>query len=248
MEQLRPLSNEINKMPGGKNDSALSNRMKHFYDVSGSTIPKGELSMSPAWHALGHQELSSSPILKDKKGIQFLENAKESLSLFGSVLWLLHPKLALRGCAIMDSIRRGALDEHCVQQIPDSRRNWPTPCTAMSIISNKRSACHRDNKGVPQFFDILITLGRYDNGVFKLPTLGLQLEYNPRTMVALCGKVLIHEVDQVNDQRICFAQYFHERVLNDMAKKSMLEGQNFRQWMSIQEFLQLQSKGSYNQS
>lgn len=244
MEQLRPLNNAIRKIVGGTNDAALSKRMEHFYQIPGSTLKTGELSMSPAWHAIGHNKLSCSPILKEKKGIEFLENAKDSLSLFGSALWLLHPELARRGCTIMDSIRQGTLDEDCIQKIPDSRCNWPTPCTAMSIISNKRSAPHRDNKGIPQFFDILITLGHYDNGVFNIPTLGLHFEYNPRTMVALCGKVLIHEVNEVNNQRICFAQYFHERVIDDISKKSMFKDQTFRQWMTIQDYKQLCSRGS----
>lgn len=187
--------------------------------------------------------MSSSPILQDpiKPGTQsigelFLKENNETLALLGSLLWLLHPRLARRTCEIMERIRQNTLKEPCLEVTGRTSPWWPTPFTAMGIISNKESLPHRDWKGDPQFYDLLTTLGTYQNGRFKVPGLGIHLQYNPGTVVAICGKLLMHAVPPVEGDRVCFAQYFHSIALQHHQRNPELQQQDYEGWMKLEGF------------
>lgn len=64
--------------------------------------------------------------------------------------------------------------------------------------------------------DLMVTIGDYDLGRLELPGLGLRLAYNPRTVVALLGKVVAHGAAEVVGDRACLAYYMrngvHERL------------------------------------
>lgn len=224
--------------------------MQNFYHLETSKNATGELSMSPAWTAIGHPNmLVSSPILRKKVGHVFLRESNESLSLLGSALWLLHPRLARRWSEIMLAINRQTLGTDAVKKLHTSgtSRLWPSPFTAMSIIGNKSSSLHRDQKGVAPFFDLLTTIGNYTDGMIHTPALGLVFKYNPGTLMALCGKVLAHEVPRVNGERVCLVQYFHRRPLELHTTNPDLREQQFCDWMDVKTFQEVCKSGhNYN--
>ncbi|KAF8963474.1 hypothetical protein BDZ97DRAFT_1758553 [Flammula alnicola] len=129
------------------------------------------------------------PHLEEPTSLQFLQDANESLALLGAALWLLHPRLAQRACEVMEQIWQEALNESSLTEMEESQHFGPTPFTAMAIISNKESLKHRDWRGIPEFYDLLTTMG------------WLKFQYNAGTMITLCGKVLAHKVDKVKGQR-----------------------------------------------
>ncbi|KAF8950121.1 hypothetical protein BDZ97DRAFT_1771744 [Flammula alnicola] len=137
MGQLVPLNQHLSQTTRQNTDAGQSSRKSRFYYPKHSRITTGELSMSPCWNAVGHPTFSSSPILKEPTGLHFLRDANESLALLGAALWLLHPRLARRACEVMERIRQGRLNESSLTGMEESRRFWPTPFTAMAVISNK---------------------------------------------------------------------------------------------------------------
>ncbi|KAF8811063.1 hypothetical protein BYT27DRAFT_7052771, partial [Phlegmacium glaucopus] len=80
---------------------------------------------------------------------------------------------------------------------------------------------HCDGKGFAPFYDIIATLGHYTNSQLEVPGIGLQFQYNPGTIVGLCGKVLAHSVGEVDSDgdRFCLVQYFHRKVLEFISQK-----------------------------
>ena len=208
-------------------------------------FPCGELSVSPCWYPQGnHTLLASSPVLKTHIGLNFFRTANESLALLGSALWLLHPKLAVRGSAIMEAIRNGTVKEPKANKEPNATPWWPSPFTTMGFISNRKIDVHHDHKGFERFYDILTTLGDYSDGKFRVPGLGVVFEYNPGTMIAVCGKVLGHSVGEVNGNRLCLAQYFHQEVLNHHGASGDIPHQDYDGWMTSLQYRSIQHSGS----
>jgi len=62
------------------------------------------------------------------------------------------------------------------------------------------------------WFDVLATFGEYTDGRMELPSLGVRLEYNPGTMVALAGRVVPHGVAESKGKRVCLAYFMRDRV------------------------------------
>ena len=59
---------------------------------------------------------------------------------------------------------------------------------------------------------MLVSVGTYNEGVLILPGLGLTFQYNPGTVVGLCGKLLKHAVPEVVGNRVCLAYYMRDKV------------------------------------
>ncbi|EDR14419.1 uncharacterized protein LACBIDRAFT_321468 [Laccaria bicolor S238N-H82] len=65
-------------------------------------------------------------------------------------------------------------------------------------------------KGYRESFDMLLTIGRYDQGRFYMPGLGFSLLYDPGTLVGLAGNVLPHGVCPVVGEHACLAELGEE--------------------------------------
>jgi hypothetical protein len=63
-----------------------------------------------------------------------------------------------------------------------------------------------------QWYNLLVTLGRYRNCNFELPGLGILLEYGPGTVVGLMGMALEHEVPDFEGDRVCYAYWMRDRM------------------------------------
>ncbi|EAU90730.2 hypothetical protein CC1G_03999 [Coprinopsis cinerea okayama7 len=182
-------------------------------------IPPGVACFAPAWWAVGHEKSSlpgpSTP-LKSKSGIKFVDEMEESLALVGAILSVVHPELYEIGCHVMNEMR--VADESQVkypEQVHRVLKTWASPFTALSLIINRETIQHRDTSGPRYGMDILVTGGRYENGRFETPGLGLRWAYDPGTLVALLGKILLHGVAPVNGERWCLAHFWRERLVTN---------------------------------
>ena len=199
--------------------------------------------MSLCWAPIGNTRMCSSRVLREPTGRWFLKEANDSLALLGSVLWLLHPKCARVGCEVMEKIRNRTLIEESLVELGESAEWWPTPFTTLALIANKESAPHRDNNGIDQFYDILTTIGNYNDGRLRVPGIGIHFMYNPGTVVAICGKALQHAVAPVNGDRVCLAQYFQSLAMANHARNPGLHDQGYRDWMTQEDFEEVMNLG-----
>jgi hypothetical protein len=95
----------------------------------------------------------------------------------------------------------------------DIAREWQSVYTGISVICNRITPSHRDSKGRPEWFDMLLN---YENGGrhrFLLNDLGMDLEYSSGTVIGFCGSILEHEVQSWgNGERVCYANFMRESV------------------------------------
>jgi|SRR5215510_5564535 len=99
-------------------------------------------------------------------------------------------------------------------------RAWPSVFSGISVISNRKTLAHRDQGGWPQCYDLLLAAGNYSNALFSVPDVGAEFQYNPGTVVAICGKVLRHAVyDWSGGERLCYAHFMRNNVHNRLQVK-----------------------------
>ncbi|KIN94699.1 hypothetical protein M404DRAFT_167622, partial [Pisolithus tinctorius Marx 270] len=100
------------------------------------------------------------------------------------------------------------------QDMQDALQHWPSVFTNVSVISNRTTPFHRDPHSRSDWYDMLVTVGDYEDCVLDIPTLGLQFLYNPGTVVAFSGRLLRHGVSSVGGNRCCFAYYMRDNIHN----------------------------------
>jgi hypothetical protein len=141
----------------------------------------------------------------DIGGRQWLEAAAESISLITATLSITHPALYICGRQTLSNLQ----DEASLCELLS---RWPTVFNGMSVISNRETPRHRDNNSRAEWYDILVTIGDYDDSVLELAGVGLRLKYKSGTMVHLGGLLLRHGVSRSNRERVCLAFYMRDNV------------------------------------
>lgn len=226
---------------GRGNLSSLGKSLaESFGDPSGNTagdtgsLVVGAVNMSPAWFQQGHEVFSaltrSSNVLIIQDGAtpleasanlkkntspdcrRWLEEMSETSALFSAMLRIMHPDQYAAGREAVEELftspEKLADPEDTISLLP----LWSSVFNGVSIISNRESPPHRDSKTRFEWFDILTTNGNYSDGWLNLPGLQLKLAYNPGTVVAFSGKLLLHEVKAVEGDRVCLAYYMRDCI------------------------------------
>lgn len=98
---------------------------------------------------------------------------------------------------------------------PDLRpalQHWPSVFNAVTVLSNRETPLHRDNNSRSQWYDMLATIGPYEDACLELPGAGLKLKYSSGTILGFAGKVLRHGVAECKGERLCLAYYMRDKV------------------------------------
>jgi hypothetical protein len=94
-------------------------------------------------------------------------------------------------------------------------KKWPCQSTGIGVIVNRKTPFHRDKGGNSAMYDFLVAAGTYKSCFLELPDVDGFLEYNPGTVVAICGKVLKHGVTHwEGGERICYPFYCRDNVFH----------------------------------
>jgi hypothetical protein len=136
-----------------------------------------------------------------------MEQSNEIERFINLTLSLIHPELFQCGLAMLQKLRQ-------LDSTKDIARHWQSVCTAIQIISNRVTPAHRDRRGRPEWYDILLNYsGREGTPRFLVKDLGMDLEYSSGTVIGFCGSIFEHEVGSwgVSD-RVCYAHFFRESV------------------------------------
>lgn len=98
------------------------------------------------------------------------------------------------------------------EQMP--MEDWKTFFSGIAVISNRVTPNHRDSGGLPRGYDILLSLGDHE-AELSLDDLNLRLQYHPRSVVALCGKLLRHKVPHWSgEDRVCYVFFQKDKVID----------------------------------
>lgn len=136
--------------------------------------------------------------------MEFLAVTKEAFALTTGILAVTHPEQY----AMAGEMKRAMIESG---QCEEALRNWPTVFTAISIISNRESPLHRDLHEAWEWFDLLLSIGPYEQAPLYLPNLGIRVNNPPGTICVFGGRALWHGVRKVSP-RITFALYMRKLV------------------------------------
>jgi hypothetical protein len=127
--------------------------------------------------------------------------------LLNLTISLIHPDLFRTGLEMLQKLRNMNTTREIAQ-------NWQSVYNGIAVISNRTTPSHRDRKGRPEWFDLLLN---YSNGGAKprllIKDLGMDLEYSSGTVVGVCGSIFEHEVPSWGvGERVCYAHFLREEV------------------------------------
>lgn len=149
--------------------------------------------------------------LRSPTASEWLDAISESNAIISAILAVIHPSLYDAG---WQTIRRLRDTPGIGRQ--DVLIRWASVFSGVAVISNRYTPPHRDGSSRWHWYDILVTLGRYQNCNLELPGLGISLEYGPGTVVGLSGKTLEHAVPSFEGDRVCYA-YFMKNDVHEWA-------------------------------
>lgn len=142
-----------------------------------------------------------------------MKQVQHSEVLCNAITALISPGLYTCGLKAIESIKHGReVDNPHPHQQP-----WPSVFNGSQVIVNRLTPPHRDIGGGSTHYDLLVSAGSHKEAVLELRELGVRLVYRPGDVVALSGKVLLHEVGGWSGgERICVTHYMkdfvHERL------------------------------------
>ena len=133
--------------------------------------------------------------------------------LCNAITALIAPELYDCGLKAINLIKEGRE----MKSTHEHQQLWPSVFSGSQVIVNHVTPPHRDSGGGEMHYDLLVSAGTHKEAELRLPELGLHLKYSPGVVVALCGKVFLHEVqDWLGGERVCVAHYMkdfvHERL------------------------------------
>ena len=156
--------------------------------------------------------------------LDWLDTISESNTILSAILAVIHPHLYDAGWQTTKHLRGTAeIDPQ------DLLSRLASVFSGVSVISNRTTPPHRDLNSRAHWYDLLATLGSYQDCNLELPGLGISLEYGPGTVVGILGNVLEHEVPSFEGDRVCYA-YFMRNNMHEWADIPASE------WMSIKYY------------
>jgi hypothetical protein len=159
---------------------------------------------------------------------QWVAAMQETNMLIGAIVGVINPASFLTG---VDCIKAIANDQNIVkrEKLEDLVAIWTSPFIAASLINNRNTPLHRDNGATYASMDILTSVGPFEIGKFKVPSLGYRFLFGSGTLIGLVGRVVPHAAE-VTGERLCYAQYLRENILDSI-------GVEEPGWMSIRQLI-----------
>jgi hypothetical protein len=122
---------------------------------------------------------------------------------------LVSPELYSIGHAAIKRLQSG----QSLKNWNDIILSWNSVFSGMQVISNRITMPHRDRNAAKTAYDILVSAGTHQHAVLSIPDIHTTLSYKPGTVVAICGRVLLHEVpDWGESEHICIAHFMRDAV------------------------------------
>ncbi|KAI5996562.1 hypothetical protein F5J12DRAFT_725589, partial [Pisolithus orientalis] len=91
---------------------------------------------------------------------------------------------------------------------------WPMVYTNISMIMNQLAPLHWDPQSHAKWYDMLVSVGNYSECILDVPSLSLQLDYHPGTVVAFSGQLLWHGMNEVSSNYCSLAFYMCDNIHN----------------------------------
>ena len=131
-------------------------------------------------------------------------------AILSGVLSIIHPSLYNAGHLAMQRLTDWATGHD--PGMLAALENWSTVFTNISLIVNRSTPLHRDPHSRADWYDMLVSVSNYDDCALDIPSLGIQVLYNPGTAVAFSSWLFQHGVNEVDGARCCLAYYMRDNI------------------------------------
>lgn len=148
--------------------------------------------------------------LKSPAALEWLDEISTSNMITSAILAVIHPELYDAGRECLIRLKKDV--EFQRKDVDHALSRWTSAFSGISVISNRKTPLHRDGGSRNNWYDLLISLGRYQNCNLELPGLGVSLDYRPGTVVGLSGMVVQHSVKNCRRDRVCYAYFMRDNV------------------------------------
>ncbi|KDQ52630.1 hypothetical protein JAAARDRAFT_138508, partial [Jaapia argillacea MUCL 33604] len=175
----------------------------------------GSVNFSLGWHQRGREKpgdpLLPSAHMRDGDVQGIFSNLHRSTTLVNTIYAVTQPGHYEGAKMAMAHVRKHIKLNH--PEYISASESWSSVFTGLTLVSNCVIVPHLDKKGLTSGYDLLVSAGTHRKAVLKVQNLGPKIAYGPSTMVELCGRFLIHEVeDWEGGERLCFAHYLRDSV------------------------------------
>jgi len=109
------------------------------------------------------------------------------LAILSGVLSIIHLPLYNAGHLAMEHLTDWATGHDPGMLVALS--HWSTVFTNILLLVNWSTPLHRDPHSQADWYDMLVSVGNYDDCALDIPSLGIQVLYNPSTVVAFSPAV-----------------------------------------------------------
>ena len=131
---------------------------------------------------------------------------QETTQRLNALLAIIHPELYAAGKWVMQTLRED--DE--ILDLHEGLEHWHSVFTVITLITIRESPLHRDPKTNIRWYDLMLTVGDYNEAILELSAFSLRLLYNPRSICFISGKLVRHGVSSTKGIRICYGYYMYE--------------------------------------
>lgn len=218
-------------------------------------LAPGCVNLSPAWFQQGHNvrpalphvicmadqillqmrtdRLEVSASLKSKHGEAgrlWLDRIAESASLLSAILRIIHPDMYRAGRASLQQLRVQTDEIKDGADVQPIIEKWASVFNGVSVIINRQTPFHRDNNSRAEWYDMLATIGTFQDPIMELPGIGRRFAYNSGTVVGISGRCLQHGVSESQGERLCLAYYMRDNVHERL-------GIPVATWMNVDKYI-----------
>ena len=142
--------------------------------------------------------------LRTHQGGRFLSQISSVQNLVDAILSITAKNQYLLASQAMNDIKHGNI----LGRDHTNVFKWSSVFSGLQVIVNRITLPHHDSKSYITDYDLLVSAGTHASAWLTLHDIRTRFSYNPGTVVLVCGRVLLHEVDDWNgSDRICIAHY-----------------------------------------
>ncbi|KAG2030059.1 hypothetical protein BDR03DRAFT_879317 [Suillus americanus] len=180
-------------------------------------LTPGCLNLSPAWFQQGHEvgsdemRISVSASLKGPSSEDILKAIARPAAIATAALRVMHPQQYWTGLQAFASLGDKAGSKELLK-MSETLQYWAMVFNILTIICNRETLNHRDHSSILECFDILTSVGNYSNAQMSIPSLQLEVRYDPGCMIAFSGWIVRHGVHAVEGDQIGWAWYMRDAV------------------------------------
>lgn len=136
----------------------------------------------------------------------FMHLARDAFALMSGILAIIHPNQYDMARLVKDHLLKTSTK--CAPAL----KQWSSVYTAVTMIANRQSPAHRDTGSRTEWYDMLTSVGKFEEAPLSLGPIGILISNPPGTVSAFSGMAFSHSVQEIDHPRLSIALYLRENM------------------------------------